>query len=254
MTIASFKQIFTLSLAIATIEIKLKNEGSYIGIFWYLLNPLLMFLLLLAIFATRLGQDIPYYPLYLLLGIIIFNFFQQTTTESTRIIHQNSHIIKSLNFPREALIGAVILKNLFSHILEIILFLIIAFFFKAPLTGILFYPGILLVFSLFCFGISLTLSTLTVYFVDLENIWAFIWRLMWFGTPIFYTIEGQTRLFLLNLLNPLYYFITITRDLIIYARTPELWLILTAGCYSLLALIIGLAVFGRLKSKLAELI
>lgn len=253
MTIASFKQIFTLSLAIAATEIKLKNEGSYIGIFWYLLNPLLMFLLLLAIFATRLGQGIPHYPLYLLLGIIVFNFFQQTTTESTKII-PNSKIIKSINFPRESLVGAIILKNLFSHILEIILFLIIAFFFKAPLAGILFYPGVLLVLSLFCFGISLALSALTVYFVDLENIWAFICRLIWFGTPIFYTIAGQTRLFLLNLLNPLYYFITIARDLVIHAKTPELWLILAACCYSLLALIIGLAVFGRLKSRLAELI
>lgn len=254
MTIASFKQIFTLSLTIAATEIKLKNEGSYIGIFWYLLNPLLMFLLLLAIFATRLGQDIPDYPFYLLLGIIVFNFFQQTTTESTKIIRQNSHIIKSVNFPREALIGAVILKNLFSHILEIILFLAIAFFSKAPLAGILFYPEVLLVFSLFCFGISLTLSALTVYFVDLENIWVFICRLIWFGTPIFYTIAGQTRLFLLNLLNPLYYFITIARDLVIHARTPELWLILAACCYSLLALTIGLSVFSRLKTKFAELI
>lgn len=254
MTISSLRQTLSLSLAIATIEIKLKNEGSYIGIFWYLLNPLLTFLLLLAIFKTRLGEDIPHYPLYLLLGIIVFNFFQQTTTESTRIIHQNNNIIRSINFPREALIGAVILKNLFSHILEVILFLIIAFFFKAPIAGILFYPGILIIFCLFCFGISLTLSALTVYFVDLENIWAFIWRLMWFGTPIFYTIAGQTKLFLLNLLNPMYYFITIARDLVIHAKAPDCWLVLTAGCYSLLALMIGLIVFGKLKRKFAELI
>ncbi len=254
MTIASFKQIFALSLVIAVTEFKLKNEGSYLGIFWYLLNPLLTFLLLLAIFATRLGEGIPHYPLYLLLGIIVFNFFQQTTTESTKIIHQNNNIIKSINFPQESLIGAVILKNLFSHILEIILFLIISLFLKAPITGILFYPWVLLIFSLFCFGVSLALSALTVHFVDLENIWAFIWRLMWFGTPIFYTIAGQTRLFLLNLLNPLYYFITITRDLVIYAKTPESWLLLAACCYSLLALIVGFSVFSRLKSKFAELI
>src|SRR4030042_3140482 len=93
------RHFLDLSLEIAKSSFKLRNEGSYLGIFWYLLNPLLLFLLLLLVFSDRLGNSIPSYPLYLLLGIVIFNFFQQATTESTKIIVRDyGELIKSINF------------------------------------------------------------------------------------------------------------------------------------------------------------
>ncbi len=243
-----------LSLALAKARFKERNEGSYLGIFWYLLNPLFMFILLLLIFSDRLGREIPLYPLYLLVGIIIFNLFQKATVESTKVIRENSWFIKSINFPRETLIGSIVLKTLFSHIFEIILFMVFLSIFKAPLTGIIFYPFILVFFCVFIYGISLILSSITVYLIDLDNIWAFVSRLIWLGTPIFYSIGGQTRLFYVNLFNPIYYFITITREIIIYGKTPQAWMILGAIGYSLLFFIIGIFIFNRLKTKFAELI
>jgi len=251
----SFKNFWQLRLTLAKAGFKLRNEGSYLGIFWYLLNPLLMFGLLLLVFTDRLGSNIPSYPLYLLLGIIMFNFFQRITTESTKIITQEySGVIKSINFPKESLVGSVILKTFFSHLFEIILFVIFILIFKGSLIGLIFYPIILIVFCIFILGISLILSALTVYFVDLGNIWVFVSRLIWLGTPIFYAIEGQTRLFYVNLLNPIYYFITIARESIIYARVPELWLIFGMITYSLLFLLIGILIFNKLKIKFAEMI
>jgi len=248
------KDTFELSLSLAKAEFKERNEGSYLGIFWYLLNPLLMFLLLLLVFSDRLGTNIPGYPLYLLLGIIIFNFFQKTTIESTKVIRLNRWIIKSINFPRESLISSIVLKTLFSHIFEIILFIIFILFFKISIVGMIFYPLILIFFCIFIFGASLILSTLAVYFIDLENIWTFASRLIWLGTPIFYAIEGQTRLFYVNLFNPMYYFITIARDVIIYSRTPPLWMIMGAIGYSAIFLIAGLFIYNRLKIKFAEMV
>lgn len=250
-----FKNYWQLSLQLAKTGFKLRNEGSYLGVLWYLLNPLLLFLLLLLIFSDRLGANIPYYPLYLLLGIIIFNFFQRTTVESTKtIIRDYQGVIKSINFPRESLIAGLVIKTLFSHIFEIILFIIFILIFKGPLLGLIFYPIILIFFCIFIFGASLVIAALTVYFVDLENIWFFVSRLIWLGTPIFYTIEGQTRLFYANLLNPVYYFITIARDVLIYTKIPELWMILGAIGYSLLFLLLGLLIFNKLKIKFAEMI
>ncbi len=249
-----FQRILKLSIAIAKAEIKAKNEGSYLGIFWYLLNPVLTLLLLWAIFFPRLGQHIHHYPLYLLLGIILFNFFQQATTEATRIIRRNARLVKSINFPLESLVGAVILKTLFSHLFEIILFIIVALFLNVPIAGILFYPLILILFCLFCLGACFLLSSLTIYLIDLENIWGFIVRLIWFATPIFYAIEGQTRLFFINLFNPMYYFITITRDILIYSRPPHGWMIAAAICYSVLFVLIGSRVFHKLKIRFSEMI
>jgi lipopolysaccharide transport system permease protein len=250
----SKKHALELSLSLAKAGFKERNEGSYLGIFWYLLNPLLLFLLLLLVFSDRVGANIPSYPLYLLLGIIMFNFFQKTTIESTKLIRENRWIIKSINFPRGSLISSIVLKNLFSHLFEIILFIIFLLFFKVPLRGIIFYPFILVVFCIFIFGTSLILSALAVYFTDLENIWTFAARLIWLGTPIFYTVGGQTRLAFVSLFNPMYYFITIARDVTVYAKMPQPWMMIGAMGYSLLFLIIGLFIFNRLKTKFAEMV
>jgi len=248
------KQVFELSFVLAKAQFKLRNEGSYLGILWYLLNPILMFTLLLLVFSDRLGNNIPLYPLYLLLGIIMFNFFRQATIESTKAINESRFIIKSINFPREALIGSIVLKTLFSHIIEILVFFVFLLFYKAPIASIIFYPLILLMFCLFIFGASLALSALTVYFLDLENVWLFASYLLWFATPIFYAIGGQERLLIFNLFNPMYYFITVARDVIIYAKMPELWMVGGVLGYTFLSLMIGLIIFNILKHKFAEMI
>jgi len=250
------RKSLSLGIQIAKADFKLRNEGSYLGIFWYLLNPILTFFFLFIIFSDRLGNTIPYYVLYLLLGIIMFNFFQSTTIDSTRaILKDNIGIIKSINFPRESLIIAIIIKGLFSHFFEVILFFVLYFYFRLPPPGIFFYALILLLFCIFIFGICLILSSLTVFFADLENIWNFGVRILWLITPIFYSIEGgQLKLFYLNLLNPVYYFITISRDLIIYEKLPQPYLVLGAFFYSMLFLLLGLVIFNKFRDKFAELI
>ncbi|OGJ19868.1 hypothetical protein A3K73_02645 [Candidatus Pacearchaeota archaeon RBG_13_36_9] len=249
------RHFLDLSLEIAKSSFKLRNEGSYLGIFWYLLNPLLLFLLLLLVFSDRLGNSIPSYPLYLLLGIVIFNFFQQATTESTKIIVRDyGELIKSINFSREALVLGIALKSVFSHFFEFALFLLFMLIFRNSMAGIIFYPVILVFLFVFVFGFSLILSSLTVYFIDLDNIWNFFVRLLWLATPIFYSIGGQERLFIANLFNPLYYFIVLSRELIIHARLPELWIILGAVFYSLVSLLLGLLIFNKLKTKFAEML
>lgn len=250
--IQSLNRFWSLTLSLAIAEFKLKNEGSYLGILWYLLNPLLMFALLFFIFADRLGARIDNYPVYLLIGIIMFNFFQQITTESTKIIIDNSNLIKSIAFPREILISSIVLKTIFSHIFEVAAFLVFLIILGTSITGLVLYPLILFFFCLFVYGFSLILSALTVYFIDLDNIWLFVVRLLWFATPIFYAIEGQSQLFILNLFNPVYYFITIARSIIVYAEMPSNWLMVGAIGYSLLFLIIGLSIFSKLKVKFAE--
>lgn len=250
----SIKKTLEMSFALSITDFKLRNEGTYLGLIWYLLNPLLLFTLLLLVFHNRLGQNIENYALYLLLGIIIFNFFHRTTTASTKGLIQNSELIKSINFPTEAIVISIIFRSILEHLFEILVFIIFLLFFQVSVLGILYYVIILLFLSLFVYGISLILASLTVYFADLDNMWVFVSRLLWFATPIFYSIDGQTRLFTVNLFNPLYYFITISRELIIYHKMPELWMLLGMIGYSLIALFIGLVVFNKLKKKFAEMI
>ncbi len=246
------EKMFRLGFSLAKFKFKLRNEGSYLGIVWYLLNPLLLFTLLFFIFHDRIGNNIPQYPLYLLIGIVMYNFFQSTTSEAARVLLDNRNLIKSIKVHYESFIISGILHTLFSHFFEILALGI--FFIISGINPIwlLIYPAVLLFFCMFIYGVSLILSSLTVYLIDLGNIWDFLTKLLWFATPIFYEIGGQNRLFILNLFNPLYYFITLTRDILIYNKIPELWIVLGAIEYSLISLIAGLIIFKKLKKKFAE--
>ncbi len=248
------RKFWDLSLALARAQFKLRNEGSYLGILWYLLNPILMFILLLLIFSNRLGQNIPYYPLYLLLGIIMYNFFHQITTFSIKNMDEYREIIKSINFSRESLVSSNVLRTLFAHIFEIIIFIIIALFFGLSPIGFISYIPVLLFFCIFLYGFSLILVSLYVYFIDIENIWIFISKLVFFATPIFYQITKTSKLFMLNLFNPIYYFITLSREVVIYNRLPGLWLFIGALSFSLAFFVVGTLIFLKLKRRFAELL
>ncbi len=250
---SKIESFFELSFSIAKAEFKMRNEGSYLGVFWYLLNPLFMFALLFFVFSRKLGYHIKDYPAYLFLGIILFNIFQRTTIDSSNIIIRNSSLLKSIKFSKEALVFANILKNLFSHLFELGLFIILLLVLKIPLLGLIPYALVLFVFSIFIYGTSLILSALTPYIVDLENVWLFLSRIIWLATPIFYSIEG-TRIAYINFFNPIYYFITIARDIMVYTKIPEPWLIFGSLFWALLSLVIGLLIFNKLKVKFAELI
>lgn len=243
-----------LSVSLAKAQFKMRNEGTLLGVFWYLLGPVLMFLLLLGIFQDRLGYAIPNYPLYLLLGIIMFNLFQSITTETVKIFRTNYGIIRAINFPKECLVGAAVLKTLFSHVFEILVLGIFLVFFGLSFETLVFYPLVLVFLLVFAFGSGLILSSIGTYLFDLENVWKFAVRLIWFGTPIFYAIGGQGKLFTLNLFNPMFYFISVARDLIIYSRMPETWMLMGMIGYTALFLIVGLFIFGKLKGRFAELV
>lgn len=247
----NLKKFWSLSFTLAKAWFKLRNEGSYLGIFWYLLNPLFMFILLLLIFKNSL-QAIPYYSLYLLLGIIMFNFFQQITQESTGIITRHKGIIKSINFPHVALIGGLVIKSTFAHIFEVLLFMIILIIEDISLTALIWYIPIIFIFAIFTFGVALIFSALTVYFNDFQEIWAFASRLLWLGTPIFYVIEPNSLLSQLNILNPIFYFITIARNLIIYSSAPTLMQFSAIIAFASLSAIIGIIIFKKLQPKFAE--
>ena len=254
-TFKKIKSILELSFAIAKADFKLRNERSYLGLFWYILNPLISFAVLFFIFSDRLGNNIVDYGPYLLLGLIMFNFFQSITSEaSNSLVGKDTVIIKSINFPHESLIISIIIKYIYSHIIELLFFSIFIILSPIHIINILLYLPIFILFSAFIFGFSLILASMSIYLVDLINVWSYGSRMLMFGTPIFYAIENQKRLFYINLFNPLYYYITAARDLILYSKIPEAYIIYGALFFSVTVLSVGIFVFNKTKNKLSELI
>tara|TARA_Y100000034_G_C6904359_1_gene419181 strand:- start:3233 stop:4003 length:771 start_codon:yes stop_codon:yes gene_type:complete len=245
-----FKDV-RLGFQLAKYDFKLKNEGSYLGVLWYLLDPLLMFFIILFIRSSFLVSDVPNYPIYLLVGLIVFNFFRKTTMSSINAISGNSNLIKSINLNKEVFVISRVFQSVFSHLFEILLLIAFMIYFEISLMGLVFYPVILVLLVLFVSGISFILSILGVYVNDLNNIWSIFTRLLWFGTPIFYIVEKGTSLYRINLFNPMYYFIEGVRGVVINQMMDLLMLLIVASI-GIIVLLIGLYIFEINKDKFVE--
>ncbi len=172
-------------------DFKLRYQGSFLGYIWSLLRPLAIFVILYIVFTKFLsiGKGVPNYPIYLLLGIVLWNFFIEVTTGSVSIIVSSGEMIRKINFPKYV----IILANSFSALINLLLNLIIvaAFMFinnvDLRATALLF-P--LLILELFVFSLALAffLSAAFVRFRDVSYIWEVLMQGAFYATPIIYPL------------------------------------------------------------------
>lgn len=247
------KSMFGLGWQLSKANFKLKNEGSFLGIFWYLLEPLLLFLILINL-RVFFGNGIDEYALYLLIGLIMYNFFLGVSLKATSLVLGNTQLIKSVKINFGSLIISNIMEGIYSHIFEIILFIVFMAYFKVQLLWILAYPLIFVFYVIFIVGVSFILATIGIFINDLRNVWRVVARMMFFVTPIFYLVEKGTTLYYVNLFNPLYYFITASRELVVYGRIPSIFMIDIIVLISLFTFLIGIVIFNKYKNKFAEMI
>lgn len=251
----SLKKTIELSFALAKSSFKLKNEGSYLGIMWYLLEPLILFSIIMFIKGVAFSHTkIEFYPIYLLFGIVMNNLFNGIIGSSIGAIENNASFIKSMKIKLEPFILANVLQYTFSHLFEVGLIAIFMIFYKISLFGLIYYFLILALFIIFLTGVSFLFSTIGTYVSDFNNIWKFAAQLIFFITPTFYAIKPGDANYLLNLFNPLFYYLTIARDAVIYERIPEIWMVLIAIGISFGFFVLGLFVFEKFKKKFPELI
>jgi len=247
------KRIVSFGLKLSIFELKLKNEGKYIGFFWYLLDPLIMFLLLYLTRVFFIGTDFLQYPAYLMLGILLFNFFSRSTSQSLSSIRSNAQIVKSIRFPKESLILSKVFLNSFVHFIELFLFIIILIYFQLQFFNVIYYLFIFLIYFIFTLGISFLLSVYGTFINDFPNIWSVFLRMLWLVTPIFYVIDTIPigKIIKLNILNN---FLELARNIVIFNKYPTALDLMVIVFFSLNVFIIGYIVFIKNKESLVEII
>jgi len=252
--IKEFKDILRLAFSLAKANFKLRNEGSYLGFLWYLLEPLCFFGIILLIGGVIGQHPINYYPLYLFLGLIMFNFFTNSTSIALKSIMANGNLIKSMKISLESLVMSSVFQFVFSHILEMCIFFAFMIYFKASLWLIIFYVPIFFLFLMFVLGVGFMLATVAVYISDLSNIWSVFCRLLWFLTPIFYSMPANSLFHRISYMNPMFHFINISREIIIYGRVPGFSTLLLMVFFSILIFGLGIFIFKKYKLKFAEMV
>lgn len=235
-------------------EFKQRYKNSVLGYFWSLLEPLLMLVVLYVVFSNLMRIQVEYYQLFLLLGIILWNFLSRATSMGLNAILGKPSMVQKIYFPREVLVISSCITALLMSIFESLVFIAFMTVFQVPLSANLIYvPLILVLLFLVSLGLSLALAALNVFYRDVQFIWAVILQAGFFATPILYpvTIFPET-LQGIFLLNPMAHIIISARDAIIYSTPAAAGSLLYAGIMSAITLIIGYIIFAHYEPRFAE--
>lgn len=245
-------------------DFKLRYQGSVLGYAWSLLRPLLLFLILYIVFVKflKIGAGIPHFPVYLLLGIVIWNFFNEMTVQSLGSIVGRGDLIRKISIPRWIIVfssSISALINLFLNMIVIGLFMILN---HVDLQmSLLWLPLILLEVYLFALGISLLLSALFVKYRDMGYIWEVVLQAGFYLTPILYPLALITNATLqkIIMLNPMAQTIQDARYASVTHETQTIYQLFNGGWYSLVPFVIvaatlvgGLAYFRKESKYFAE--
>lgn len=235
-------------------QLKAKYSGSVLGIFWALVNPLLIMLAINFIFAIIFKTEIKNFPLFILSGIFPWMFFSSALSETTFSILNQQSILRQFNLPREALPLSSVLANFLNFLIGWIAIYPIFLFFNPKIILLLpFFIIILLLILIFVSGLSLILSVLNIFFRDIGQLLG-VFLMLWFWiTPVFYTIDMVPEKFrwICNL-NPMTYFIVYYQHIVFKGHIPAFSLTMSVFFLAFISLILGFWFFSRLESKLLK--
>ena len=233
---------------------KLKYKNSSVAYLWSILTPLLMLATLYIVFSIIMKLDVPHYQLFLLIGIIFWNFLSEATTTSMNSLLAHGNIIKKMNFPNYVVVVSSCLSSFITLLLNLLIFFLFTLIFNVKLTAIaIILPFYLIELFILVLGISFFLSALYPKFRELSHIWSFLLLIGFWVTPIIYSETMIPEKYLkYYMLNPLARLINETRDILIYHYTPMLKQILITLIICILIFVLGFLFFRKKSPYFAE--
>lgn len=232
-------------------DFKAKYKRSILGVFWSFLNPLLTMIVQYVVFSNLFRFDIPYYPVYLLSGIIVFNYFSEACGMALTSIIGNSALITKVYVPKYIYPLTRILSSLVNLLISMIPLIMVTMFSGLyPTKAYLLIPFMLICLAMFCLGLGMLLSAAMVFFRDIQFLWGVLTMIWMYLTPIFYpeSILPDQVAWVLKI-NPLYYFINFLRSCVIDGVSPEPVVYVQCFLIALGVLAVGAWVFKKSQDK-----
>lgn len=245
-------------------DFKLRYQGSFLGYLWSLLRPLALFVILYLVFVRflKFGADIPNFPIYLLLGIVLWNYFAEVTGGGVGAIVGKGDLLRKLNFPKYV----IVLAGSFSALINLAINFVVVLVFMLmkgadpQMSGILLVP--LVIFELFVFSLALAflLGAIFVKLRDVNYIWEVIMQGAFYATPIIYPLTAiPENVGKVLLLSPVAQIIQDLRYLLITPQSPTIgtvyhneWMRLIPLSIVLVFTVIALYYFRKRSRYFAE--
>lgn len=262
------RRMWRLAYTLASTDFKLKFFGSVLGYLWQLLNPLMLFGVLYLVFSFALSLDtgVRFFPVALLLGIVMFMFFSEATSNSVRSLLIREPLVRKVDFPRLAVPLSTVLTSVFNLGLNLVAVLVFMVLSGAPARwSWLLFPLVLAVLIVFTFGLAAMLSVSFVRFRDIEPMWTVVLQIAFYASGVFFTFDaivlrdhGQTIVDIL-LCNPFATILATARHVLIdptwkapWDAMSSPWLMAVPAAIIVGSVVAGLTLFRAQAPLVAE--
>ncbi len=236
-------------------DLKVRYKSSVLGFFWSLLNPLLMMLVFTFVFTQLLDQTIPHFSVFVLIGLLSWNWTATSLSAGTTSLIDNASLINKVYFPRVLLPVSIVASNMANFLLAIPVILAFMAIERMSFSPWLVYlPVIVLVQATFLTACVLILSAMHVYFRDTTQLVGVGLSAWFFMTPIFYRVEDVAPDYVswMYWVNPMASIIAELHTILYYAGVPDPLFMARTFVTSLVLLVIGWVMFRRMSHHLGE--
>ena len=248
---ASFNRYKHLLRLLVRRDFVAKYRKSILGVLWSLLNPLLTMLVLSFVFSYIFSRSIEYFPVYLICGQLIYNFFSESTRSAMTSVISSEGIIKKIYVPKYIFPAAKVISSLVNVAFSFLAFLLVFIVVGAPFRWTMLLLPIPVIYTfVFSLGVSMLLSSLAVFFRDLRYLYGIFLVLLMYLSVIFYPVDILPDRFIPIIgFNPIYHFIDYYRDLALRGVIPDLWANMVCIGFALASLCCGTYVFMAQQEK-----
>jgi lipopolysaccharide transport system permease protein len=239
-------------------ELKVRYKRSVLGLFWTMLNPLLLMIVYTIVFTTVMPVPQHNFSLFLLSALLPWLFFSTAVLQGVTSVLVNQELIRKVRLPQAVFPLAVVGGNLVNFVLSFVPLVLLMLALRQPFTkAMLFLPVSVLLLTLFTSGVTLLFATLTVFFRDVRHLAEVLLQVVMYLSPVLYDLRmlgdrnlwwfGYFKSFLAA--NPMTYLISLVREPVYYGRVPEPLTLLIATAWAVASLLFGFAIFSRLESR-----
>ena len=240
--IKDMKKYLRYSIVSARSQLRAEVANSYLNWVWWILDPLCFMLIYTVMFGYIFKASEPYFPVFIFIGLSMWDFFNRTIKQSIRLVKNNKAIVTKVYMPKFILILTKVWVNGFKMLISFAIVVLLMIVYRVPITfNVLYFVPVIITLMLFTFGCATFLLHYGVYVEDLANVMDIVLRFLFYLTGIFYNIETRVPEIgpLVNKLNPVAFFITSMRKCVMYQSAPHRLLLVVWFGVSLLLAVLG---------------
>lgn len=235
-------------------DFKIRYSHTVLGYVWSVLNPLIFTLIYYVVFSIFIRFEVINYPGYLLLGIVLWNFFSEGTSHGATSLLARGGIVTKIPMRRELIVYAAVLNALISFVINLVVLAVVLWVMGSPIrASMLTFPVVMADIVMLTLGISLLLAPIHVRYHDVGHLWVVLLQIGFWLTPIVYvdTVVPERWRWLVDL-NPMARILSHARESLIWGTWTPASIMFGTTAFCGLVLLVGWLVFQRVQARVVE--